>query len=83
MDAINDAHLEFQSVDALIPYARNARTHSKAQIEQLARSIWKFGFIAPVITAADGTILAGHGRVLAAKRLGLKVVPTIRVSGPR
>jgi DNA modification methylase len=80
MDAINDAHLEFQSVDALIPYARNARTHSKAQVEQIARSIREFGFIAPVITAADGTILAGHGRVLAAKRLGLKVVPTIRVS---
>ncbi len=80
MDAINDAHLEFQSVDALIPYARNARTHSKAQIEQLARSIRELGFIAPVITDTDGMILKGHGCVLAAKQLGLKVVPTIRVS---
>lgn len=80
MDAVEDTRLELQSVDVLIPYVRNARSHSKAQVEQIVRSIREFGFIAPVITDTDGTILAGHGRLVAAKQLGLKVVPTLRVT---
>ena len=80
MDPVHDTQLQLQSVDALIPYVRNARSHSKAQIEQIVRSIRKFGFIAPIITDTDGTILAGHGRLLAAKRLGLTAVPTLKVT---
>lgn len=64
-------------VETLIPYARNARTHSEAQVAQIAGSIKEFGFCNPVLIDKDGGIIAGHGRVLAAQKLGLKVVPTI------
>lgn len=64
-------------VETLIPYARNARTHSDAQVAQIAGSIKEFGFCNPVLIDKDGGIIAGHGRVLAAQKLGLKVVPTI------
>lgn len=68
---------EYRDIDELIPYARNARTHSSEQIQQLAGSIKEFGFINPVIISNDGGILAGHGRVLAAKKLGFKELPCI------
>jgi ParB-like chromosome segregation protein Spo0J len=61
-------------------YARNARTHSKKQIKQLARSIERFGFTNPVLISDDDEIIAGHGRVEAAKLLGLEAVPTLRLS---
>lgn len=61
----------------LRPYARNARTHSKKQIAQIARSIERFGFTNPVLISDDGEIVAGHGRVEAAKSIGLKSVPTL------
>ena len=64
----------------LTPYSGNARTHSKRQIEQIAASIRKFGFNSPVLINDDGQIVAGHGRVEAAKLLGLAVVPTLRLS---
>ena len=64
----------------LTPYARNARTHSKKQIRQIARSIERFGFVNPVLASDDGQIVAGHGRVEAAKLLGMKAVPTIALS---
>lgn len=64
-------------VETLIPYARNARTHSEAQVAQIAGSIKEFGFCNPVLIDKDGGIIAGHGRVLAAQKLGLKAVPTI------
>ena len=64
---------------ALIPYARNARTHSDKQIAQIAASIEAFGFNNPVLIDADGGIIAGHGRVLAAQKLGLDQVPTILI----
>jgi len=64
-------------VETLIPYARNARTHSDAQVSQIAGSIKEFGFCNPVLIDKDGGIIAGHGRVLAAQKLGLKAVPTI------
>ena len=67
------------SVAGLIPYARNSRTHSEAQIEQLAASILEFGFTNPVLVDSEGNILAGHGRVMAAQRLGMTEVPTINI----
>lgn len=67
----------YRPIDALIPYARNARTHSDAQIAQIAGSLREFGFTNPVLVDADGTIIAGHGRVLAARQLDMKQIPTI------
>jgi ParB-like chromosome segregation protein Spo0J len=64
-------------IDRLIPYARNARMHSEAQVAQIAASIREFGFCNPVLIDADGGIIAGHGRVMAARKLGLDEVPTI------
>ena len=69
------------SVADLIPYARNARTHSDEQVAQIAASIREFGFINPVILDGDKGIIAGHGRVLAARKLKLKEVPALEVSG--
>ena len=63
----------------LIPYAQNARTHSDAQVAQIAASIREFGFINPVIVDGSAGIVAGHGRVLAARKLGLAEVPTLEV----
>jgi DNA modification methylase len=68
-----------QRTDALLPYARNSRTHSPKQVAQIAASIREFGFTNPVLVDADNGIVAGHGRVLAAKQLGLVEVPTISV----
>jgi DNA modification methylase len=70
-----------QNVDALRPYARNARTHSKKQIRQIAESIRKFGFTNPVLVDAANGIIAGHGRVEAAKLLGITQVPTVALTG--
>lgn len=68
------------NIDELVPYARNARTHSPEQIAQIAASIKEFGFIAPVVIAEDNTILCGHGRFYAAQKLGLKKIPCIKES---
>ncbi len=64
----------------LIPYARNSRTHSDEQVTQIASSIKEFGFTNPVLIDADGGIIAGHGRVMAAKKLGITEVPCIELS---
>lgn len=69
-----------QEVRALRPYKRNARTHSKKQVKQIAASIERFGFTNPVLVSDDGEIIAGHGRVEAAKVLGWKRVPTLALS---
>jgi ParB-like chromosome segregation protein Spo0J len=69
--------LEIWEIERLIPSARNARTHSPAQIAELAGSIAAFGFMAPVLADSAGGIIAGHGRVLAARQLGLSRVPVI------
>ena len=66
-------------VEALIPYARNARTHSDAQVAQIAGSIREFGFTNPVLLDGENGIVAGHGRVLAARKLGLEQVPCIEL----
>jgi ParB-like chromosome segregation protein Spo0J len=63
----------------LIPYARNSRTHSESQVAQIAGSIREFGFTNPVLIDADNGIIAGHGRVLAAQKLGQDKVPCIRL----
>lgn len=65
-------------INELIPYARNARKHSKEQIAQIAASIKEFGFLSPIIIARDNTILCGHGRFFAAQKLGLEKIPCIK-----
>jgi len=60
----------------LIPYARNSRTHSDAQINKIAASIKEFGFLNPVITDGENGIVAGHGRIMASQKLGMDEVPT-------
>lgn len=81
--SIKPANLElkvrYQNVEALKPHEGNARTHSDKQIAQIAASIGKFGFNNPVLVDAQNRIVAGHGRVAAAKRLGLEKVPTIQL----
>ena len=67
-------------INDLIPYIRNARTHSESQIAQIAASIKEFGFLSPILIAEDNTILAGHGRLAAAMKLGLKQVPCVKES---
>ncbi len=67
------------AVSALKPYARNARTHSRRQIKKIAASIERFGFVNPVLIDENNQIIAGHGRVAAAKLLGWQEVPTLRV----
>lgn len=69
--------IRYRKVADLIPYAANARTHTDAQVAQIAGSIRRFGWTNPVIVDGNSGILAGHGRVLAAQKLGLEEVPTI------
>ena len=66
-------------VSELRPYARNARTHSPKQVAQIAASIRQFGFVNPVLIDKDGVMIAGHGRVAAARQLGMPAVPCIRI----
>jgi DNA modification methylase len=68
------------SIETLIPYVNNARTHSDAQVAQIAASIKEFGFNNPVLIADDNSIIAGHGRVMAARKLGKGTVPAVRLS---
>jgi hypothetical protein len=72
--------IETVSIETLRPYRSNARTHSKKQVRQIADSIVKFGFNNPVLIDDSGQIIAGHGRVAAAKLLGMREVPTLRLS---
>lgn len=72
--------LEQLPLESLIPYARNSRTHSEQQVSQIAGSIQEFGFCNPVLLDAEGVIIAGHGRVMAAQRLKLETVPCLRLS---
>jgi len=71
------AQVERWPLDRLIPHARNARTHSEAQVAQIAGSIAEFGFVNPVLVGDDGVLVAGHGRILAARKLGLAEAPVI------
>ena len=69
--------INYINTDVLIPYVNNSRTHSDKQVTEIASSIKEFGFTNPVLIDKENTIIAGHGRLLASKKLGLKEVPTI------
>ena len=71
----------YRPIDALVPYARNSREHSDEQVQQIVRSIQEFGFTNPVLIDEAGSIIAGHGRVMAARHVGLTEVPTITLAG--
>jgi hypothetical protein len=73
-------NFENRPTHSLRPYARNARTHSPKQIKQIARSIERFGFNNPLLIDDEDQIIAGHGRLLAAKQLNMKTVPCVRLS---
>jgi hypothetical protein len=73
--------IERWPIDRLVPYARNARTHTPAQIDQIAASIREWGLTMPILVDEDGMILAGHARVLAAQKLRLADVPVIVARG--
>lgn len=73
--------VERRKVADLVPYARNARTHTADQVNQLAASIREWGWTNPVLIDPDGTIIAGHGRVLAAQKLGIEEVPCMIAKG--
>ena len=75
-----DLQIVYKPIDDLIPYARNSRQHSDLQIAQLAGMIKEFGFKNPILVDGDNGIIAGHGRVLAARKLGLTDIPTIECS---
>ena len=70
-----------RKVEALIPYARNSRTHSDAQVAQIAASVREFGWTNPILIDGENGIIAGHGRVLAARKLGMEDVPCIELAG--
>lgn len=72
--------IKYKNIDDLLPYARNSRTHSDEQVTQIAASIHEFGFTNPVLIDEHGSIIAGHGRVMAARKLKLTEVPTITLS---
>jgi DNA modification methylase len=72
-----DLQIERRPVERLVPYARNPRTHTEEQVAQIAASIAEFGFVNPVLVGADGVIIAGHARVIAARKLGMGEVPVI------
>jgi len=70
-----------RKISSIIPYARNSRTHSDEQIAQIAASINEWGFTTPILIDESGEVIAGHGRLLAAQRLGLEEVPTMTAAG--
>lgn len=80
MSAIIPDYKKDCDLSSLIPYARNSRTHSPEQVAQIAASIKEFGFTNPILIDETGGIIAGHGRVLAAQKLGLKTVPAITLA---
>lgn len=76
-----DLSIEYKRVDDLIPYVNNSRTHSDEQVTQVAASIKEFGFTNPILIDENNGIIAGHGRLMAAKKLKLEQVPTITLEG--
>lgn len=75
------AKVELMPLDRLVPYARNSRTHSDEQVAQIAASINEWGWTIPVLVDEAGTLIAGHGRIMAARKLGLKEVPAMTATG--
>jgi DNA modification methylase len=80
-DRMRNPVVDVRRVDSLVPYARNARTHDDAQIAQIAASIKEFGWTNPILVDGDNSIIAGHGRLLAARKLGMEQVPCIELAG--
>ena len=78
--AIRDLRVDYRRVSDLTPFANNARTHSAKQVRQIADSIKAFGWTNPILTDAAGGVIAGHGRLEAARLLGLDTVPTISLA---
>ena len=78
---MGDLELEYRPAASLIPYANNARTHSDAQVARIAASIREFGWTNPILVDGEYGIIAGHGRLLAARQLGLASVPVIELKG--
>lgn len=76
-----DLKIQYWKIDRLVPYARNARTHDAAQIAEIAGSIRAFGFTNPILVGEAGDIIGGHGRLAAARQLGLETVPVIVLPG--
>ena len=72
--------IQMVPVDSLIPYARNARTHSEEQIAQIAASIREFGWTNPILTDGDKGVIAGHGRLAAARKLEAELLKALKVS---
>ena len=72
-----DLQVTYRDINGLIPYVNNSRTHSDEQVKQVAASIREFGFTNPVLIDENSTVIAGHGRIMAANLLGLAQVPTI------
>src|SRR5437764_2642518 len=77
----NDRQVRWVAIEALVPQARNARTHGWDQIEQIAASIMEFGWTNPILIRPNYWIITGHGRLAAALKLGLNEVPIIEVAG--
>jgi ParB-like chromosome segregation protein Spo0J len=75
--------IETRLVADLIPYAANSRTHSDAQVAQIAASIKEFGWTNPILVSGDDSIIAGHGRLMAARKLGMEEVPVIVLRSPK
>ncbi|MCB1425161.1 MAG: site-specific DNA-methyltransferase [Zhengella sp.] len=73
--------VDYRPVDALVPYAKNARTHSDRQVDEIAASIREFGWTNPVLVDGENGIIAGHGRLMAARKLGMADVPVIELKG--
>lgn len=76
---MSELAIEYESVAALLPYVANSRTHSDAQVAQIAASIKEFGWTNPILIDGENTIIAGHGRLLAARKLNMDDVPVIRL----
>lgn len=77
----DNLHVDYRPAASLIPYAKNARTHSDAQVAQIAASIREFGWTNPILVDGENGIIAGHGRLMAAQKLGLADVPVIELAG--
>lgn len=74
---MQELNIVYKAIKELKPYKKNAKKHSKEQVEQIANSIKEFGFTQPVIIDKNNCVVAGHGRILGAKKAGLKQVPTV------
>ncbi|OOF39885.1 hypothetical protein BKK49_07110 [Rodentibacter rarus] len=81
MTTKQDLEIEYLNIRDLIPYVNNSRTHSENQVNQIVASIKEFGFCNPILIDEDDGIIAGHGRLLAAQKLNLETVPTVRLIG--